>query len=199
MKKITEIYIEKEYLKSERDEFGNRIKVPTSGKFKRDPIVVGHWRRIGHYVLDYLVIIFLAFILGIVLYIISPQLVENLDKFSLKINLIVFKYDIDLFGYGLLVLYYFVSEILLQRTIGKFATNTIVIDEYGNKPSNKAIFIRSISRLIPFEPLSCLGERGWHDTISKTFVVSVDEAKELKRLLNDEQANYVSDSLELLD
>ena len=199
MKKITEIYLEKEYLKSERDEFGNRIKVPTTGKFKRDPIVVGHWQRLGHYVLDYLIIIFLAFILGIVLYIISPQLVENLDKFGLKINLIIFDYEIDLFGYGLLVLYYFVSEMLLQRTIGKFATNTIVIDEYGNKPSNKAIFIRSISRLIPFEPLSCLGERGWHDTISKTFVVSVDEAKELKRLLNDEQANYVSDSLELLD
>lgn len=199
MKKITEIYIEKEYLKSERDAFGNRIKVPTIGKFKRDPIVVGHWRRLGHYLIDYVVVLLIAVVIGIVLYLISPQLVDKLDNYNLKIDLMAFTYEIDFIGYGLLLLYYFVSEVLLQRTIGKFATQTIVIDEYGNKPSKKAIFIRSISRLIPLEPLSCLGERGWHDTISKTFVVHVSEAKELKRLLNGENEIYISDSVELLD
>ena len=56
------------------------------------------------------------------------------------------------------------------KSIGKFATQTRVIDEYGNKPQLNKIISRSFLRLIPFEAFSCMGEnsRGWHDKWSDT-------------------------------
>ena len=56
----------------------------------------------------------------------------------------------------------------------------------GSKPSGKVIFRRTISRLIPFEFFTFLGanSRGWHDTISGTYVVNKHEFLEKKKLLN---------------
>jgi hypothetical protein len=44
----------------------------------------------------------------------------------------------------------------------------------------KQFFIRSISRASPFEPLSCFGTLGWHDTASDTFVIRKKDLEELK-------------------
>lgn len=57
------------------------------------------------------------------------------------------------------------------RTLGKIATGTQAIREDGEKLTFTNAFLRSLSRLIPFEPLSGLGYRPWHDTITKTIVV----------------------------
>ena len=65
------------------------------------------------------------------------------------------------------VIYYTLFESLTQKTPGKFFTNTIVINEYGQKPDFSNILGRSIIRLIPFEALSFLTTgRGWHDLCS---------------------------------
>ncbi|WPO80572.1 RDD family protein [Flavobacterium sp. KACC 22761] len=76
--------------------------------------------------------------------------------------------------------YYLVFESLFGRTIGKFITGSIVVNENGLKPSFSAICIRTLCRLIPFDQLSFLSksERIWHDALSKTFVV---EKKDLER------------------
>jgi hypothetical protein len=58
-----------------------------------------------------------------------------------------------------------------------------VVDEYGEKPSLSQILGRSFARAIPFEVFSCLGERGWHDTMSNTYLIKDDHLKELKALL----------------
>ena len=71
-------------------------------------------------------------------------------------------------------LYYFIFELAFSRTPGKILTGTKVIDENEKKPSFKTILIRSVCRLIPFDNFSFLvAERGWHDSISKTDVISV--------------------------
>lgn len=82
------------------------------------------------------------------------------------------------------LLYYNFFEIVTARTIGKYVTQTIVVDENGEKPNHETILIRSLCRLIPFNALSFLGisGRGWHDTISKTFVVNKNQLEEKKRL-----------------
>ena len=69
--------------------------------------------------------------------------------------------------------YYVVFEGLFSRTIGKFVTGTIVVDDSGFPPSFLQILGRSLARMIPFDPLSFLGAgtRGWHDTLSGTNVV----------------------------
>lgn len=57
------------------------------------------------------------------------------------------------------------------RTLGKMATGTHAVREDGEKLTITNAFFRSLSRLIPFEPLSALGYRPWHDSITKTLVV----------------------------
>lgn len=87
------------------------------------------------------------------------------------------------------VIYYFIFEKLNQRTFGKYLTKTVVVDIYGNPPTTNQIFQRSFARIIPFDALSFLGKdaRGWHDTMSNTYVVYVDKLMEDKsNLLNIE-------------
>lgn len=69
--------------------------------------------------------------------------------------------------------YYNVFEIFSARTVGKLVTQTIVVDENGEKPNHETIMVRSLCRLIPFNALSIIGfpARTWHDSISKTYVV----------------------------
>ena len=97
------------------------------------------------------------------------------------------------------VAYYFICERTMQRTLGKFATNSVVINEYGEAPELGSLVGRSFSRLVPFEALSCLSDRGWHDRWSKTYVVTTEERDILKRLLNEQQGYFVSDNPDLLD
>jgi uncharacterized RDD family membrane protein YckC len=80
-------------------------------------------------------------------------------------------------------LYYFLFEHFFQKTPGKFLTKTIVIDVYGKKPETRTLILRSLIRMVPFEPFSCLSDRGWHDRWSETWVVLDEEAEKLKELL----------------
>jgi uncharacterized RDD family membrane protein YckC len=73
-------------------------------------------------------------------------------------------------------LYYILFEGLWGQSIGKMITRTKVVDKQGNKPGLGAVVIRAVCRLIPFEPFSFFGKskRGWHDTLSDTYVVKID-------------------------
>jgi uncharacterized RDD family membrane protein YckC len=68
--------------------------------------------------------------------------------------------------------YYILTEILFQKTLGKFLTKTKVVSLTGSKPSAIQIVFRTLSRSIPFEYLSyLLTVEGIHDRLSKTRVV----------------------------
>jgi uncharacterized RDD family membrane protein YckC len=77
--------------------------------------------------------------------------------------------------YGVVIIarlvYYFTMESIWSATPGKMLTNTRITNEYGDKVSIKAIFARTLSRFIPFDGLSFFGNRGWHDSISNTYVL----------------------------
>ncbi|WP_178986089.1 RDD family protein [Winogradskyella helgolandensis] len=79
--------------------------------------------------------------------------------------------------YLFIVLYYFVMEKYTFKTFGKFFTKTIVVSIDGSEPTTKQILQRSLSRCIPFDALSFLGTigKGWHDSLSNTYVVKEDE------------------------
>jgi uncharacterized RDD family membrane protein YckC len=71
--------------------------------------------------------------------------------------------------------YPLVMESLTGRTIGKYITKTKVVDFEGNIPKWRSIFVRTIARFIPFDFVSfCFRDNpvGWHDKLSKTYVVS---------------------------
>ncbi len=75
-----------------------------------------------------------------------------------------------------LFLYYFVVELLGLQTVGKWVTGSRV--HFGQNRL-KAILIRTLSRFIPFNAISHLGKTGWHDQVSNTTVIRVDEQRDL--------------------
>ena len=114
-------------------------------------------RRLSNHVIDLVVsyIMLMAFIL-LSTYLKAPALA-------------VLGYIIYLVGY------YFICEAIWGKTLGKLITKTKVVDRDGRKPSPLRIFGRSCARWIPFNELSFLVGSfpvGWHDSLSKTFVVS---------------------------
>jgi uncharacterized RDD family membrane protein YckC len=68
-------------------------------------------------------------------------------------------------------------ELYFSRTFGKYFTKTVVIKHNGSKPKVKSIVIRTLVRMIPIEAFSFLSgnSRGWHDTLSVTYVVNKHE------------------------
>ncbi|KGO89705.1 RDD family protein [Flavobacterium suncheonense] len=87
------------------------------------------------------------------------------------------------FGAVVTLIYYALFEAFLSRTIAKYITKTVVVMADGSKPDSGTIIKRTFCRLIPFNAFSFLGDgRGWHDTISDTYVVQKDLFEEKKRL-----------------
>ncbi|MFY0482336.1 RDD family protein [Flavobacterium sp. PLA-1-15] len=77
--------------------------------------------------------------------------------------------------YFLIVIIYFIFfETLTSRSLAKYITGTIVVFEDGSRPDFGTITKRTLCRFIPFDALSFFASdaRGWHDSISDTYVVS---------------------------
>ncbi len=84
--------------------------------------------------------------------------------------------DDGLGGY-LLMLVIFVSYYTLfekftnGKTPGKFLTGTRAVRSDGSPLTLNNALLRSVSRMVPFEPLSALGGCPWHDNWSNTKVI----------------------------
>jgi uncharacterized RDD family membrane protein YckC len=79
--------------------------------------------------------------------------------------------------------YYSVFEIVFTRTISKYFTKTVVVLRDGSKPKLIDILGRTLVRIIPFEYFTFLRGRkpGWHDELSKTFVVNIEKLENTKK------------------
>lgn len=140
--------------------------------------------RFGNYLIDSLTIMALTMILTMVVILLldvvgidSQPMMTTFDGMN--------RLEEHLFGLIITIPYYIIIETMTARTIGKYLTGTIVVDNEGNKPSMETLVKRSFCRAIPFNALSFLGEksRGWHDSISETYVVN-------KKELEIEKQNY---------
>lgn len=128
-------------------------------------------QRFLNYLIDTLMQLILMIVLAMISFVIGDligtkkpiEFVAKLDQNRLALYTVT---------YTITLVYYNVLEIFTARTIGKLITQTMVVNEWGEKPSHENILIRSLCRLIPFNPISVLLlGRGWHDSISKTYVV----------------------------
>jgi uncharacterized RDD family membrane protein YckC len=89
------------------------------------------------------------------------------------------------FGLVILFFYYLTTEMYFSRTFGKYFTKTLVVKHDGSRPNMKSIIIRTLSRLIPLESFSFLtAVRGWHDTLSVTYVVKKHDFLAKKKLFD---------------
>ena len=144
-----------------------------------EDLLASHSQRFLNLLMDYIAQLFLF----IIAFSIVSVIAETNGNKDFMVNFI--KNDIAQYTFVtcIALFYYNFFEIFFARTVGKFITQTIVVDENGEKPNHETILVRTLCRLIPFEILSFLGmpARGWHDRISKTYVVNKNLLEEKKK------------------
>jgi RDD family len=69
------------------------------------------------------------------------------------------------------MLYYIIYEAVFGATPAKFLTETRVTNNEGGRNKFPAILVRTVSRIIPFEPFSFFWNAKWHDSLSNSFVL----------------------------
>ena len=148
-------------------------------------IIANKGLRFANYIVDYIVILLISALLMAIAWLVSDILGFDIEPFFLAIENMN-KIEEYLFGLLITIPYYIFMETISARTIGKYITGTIVVDNEGNIPATEIFIKRSFCRAIPFNALSFLGEksRGWHDSITETYVVK-------KKELQLEKQNYI--------
>lgn len=147
-----------------------------------DKLLASSGARFLNYILDllffFIVFMMIIFFLGILIGLGFTDLgiwMDNLGDFGWNIIAIVIS-----------LTYYLVMEGLFARSIAKFITGTVVVNENGQKPDFATIFKRSLCRFIPFDALTFLGgSRGWHDSLSHTYVVNKKALEEEMRMFQE--------------
>jgi uncharacterized RDD family membrane protein YckC len=130
----------------------------------------GKEKRLANYLLDTFCVLILGFLFiaywGFLMSIFFPN---SRILYSLDNTFIVY-----LLFYFVMMIYYSTIEAITGRTIAKYITKTKVVNEEGKKPGYGTILIRTLCRLIPFDPLSFLlsDDSGWHDKLSQTKVIN---------------------------
>src|SRR5690606_30862015 len=136
-------------------------------------ILASKEKRFLNYIIDFVIQIVIGIAIGIIIGVISA-LTDSYGVYSLFIETEsrLMEY---IFGIIITLIYYNIIETATSRSIGKYITKTKVVMVDGSKPKFDEILIRTLCRLIPFNALSFLGDlgKGWHDTLSKTYVVDV--------------------------
>lgn len=142
-------------------------------------------KRFLNYIIDraafYGFLLFLFSIIGVVLVFIDPEntFFEDFENISTLEDVVV-----TTLSY---IFFMFLVEVLTKgRSVGKYITGTMVVNEYGEKPSGNTFLKRNLCRLVPFNGLSFLMyERGWHDSLSYTYVVNKKQFEEAIIQLNE--------------
>jgi uncharacterized RDD family membrane protein YckC len=126
----------------------------------QDAELAGHGQRFGTFLIDGVVRSFLASLAG-------RALASSIDP-----GLAGFAHS-WVVATALSTLYFVSLEFASGRTLGKLVMGTRVIAATGGAPTFAQLLGRSLSRFVPFEPFSFLGEQpiGWHDKWSRTRVV----------------------------
>jgi len=70
-----------------------------------------------------------------------------------------------------LVYYTFCEKVFRGYTLGKLITGSRAVRQDGGELTFRDAFLRSASRLVPFEAFSGLGGNPWHDKWTKTMVI----------------------------
>jgi len=133
-------------------------------------------QRFLNYLVDALIMQYgLSFLTGIIVakivMAISPE--TAFDLFVTRSNSMDVLIGFYLVGILNYLLYYTICEKAFKgKTLGKLITGTKALRENGEELRFKDAFLRSLSRLVPFEPLSIwFGNGLWHDGWTKTAVI----------------------------
>jgi uncharacterized RDD family membrane protein YckC len=145
-----------------------------ASEFELNLVQAGTGKRFVNYLIDLIVFYVLCFIIVLMAAAANPESIQSLDQegdagSSLALNLLFIL---------LFVLYItFMEGFCKGRTIGKMITGTKAVNEAdGSNVSLKTALLRTLCRLVPFEPFSAFGTP-WHDSWTKTLVIDVRQSQ----------------------
>lgn len=123
-----------------------------------------NWKRFAHLCIDTFICVF---IFSPYLFM-FPDLLHNLE------NQIGEYFTLYVFLFVTRLIYYPLTEIILQASPAKLLTGSRIVTDEGTIPGKATIFKRTLLRFIPLEPFSFfeLNTKGWHDRFSRTQVVN---------------------------
>lgn len=180
VKKITELTRDFARYQFYTDENGVRYRAPVELTVYREVQSASHNQRTINLLVDSSIILFIAYLISQILSILSPFFNLNYNQSSSLILLI----PIVFFAY------YYLFEFYQQQTVGKFLTQTILIDQYANRPTKKQILWRTFYRIPAFRLIHYYFNEymqgtkfchGYHDRKTTTWVVPLQELNELKK------------------
>jgi uncharacterized RDD family membrane protein YckC len=153
--------------------------LPSQDLFTEEDLYTYELASIGQRFLNFLIdaIIIqwgLAYATGIVLgYVLVSFFPETAYAFFIEKSqstVLLISYAIGIVNY--LIYYSFCESIFNGVTLGKLITGTKAVCINGEKIRFKTALLRSLSRIVPFEPFSIwFGEGIWHDKWTNTMVV----------------------------
>lgn len=121
-------------------------------------------QRFGNYVLDFIFAFVPIMIIFFMLGFMAPSFFANGGPGSGLFTQVV--------AYALYVTYFALFEGLNNgRTIGKMITGTQAVTINGEQLTMQKAWLRALSRIVPFEPFSGLGDAPWHDKWTQTTVI----------------------------
>lgn len=142
-------------------------------------------KRLANFLIDRVVFMGLALIVGVLLGVFYPESVSVLENVNQLVDILV-----TYFFYALYMSFFEAGT--KGRSIGKFITGTKAVNEDGTDISVGTAFLRSFCRF-PIEQLSGLGSTcyPWHDQWSNTYVIDLKRSKLPSSSLhfNDENSN----------
>ena len=98
-----------------------------------------------------------------------PEYMLRISYDESRIDLIVIGYALAIVNY--LIYYTFCEKVFRGYTLGKLLSGTRAMRTDGAELTWRNAFLRSLSRLVPFEPFSALTQDPWHDRWTDTMVV----------------------------
>lgn len=153
--------------------------VPTETVYQQteSPFGVTEFASTGQRLVNYLIdlVIFYIIMLGLgAVFGIIFALTGNIQQLQTTHTFTGNKLTDYLMSYIIYALFYTFSEGASRgRSIGKLITRTKAVKEDESEISWKNALVRSLCRIIPFEPFSAFGGSPWHDQWSHTKVIKV--------------------------
>lgn len=124
-------------------------------------------QRIANYLIDLVAFYLLVSLAGIFIGLYYVSTGETLNQESGGFVAVTY-----LVSFALFFIYYTLFEGSKGKTLGKLITKTKVVQEDGEPMTYGKAFLRTLSRLVPFEAFSVFfGIKMWHDSWTKTMVV----------------------------
>lgn len=129
--------------------------------------------RFANYIIDILAFYALAFVIGLIYGAVLLSGATSMDGTELdEGNVGTATLMIYVITFAVLIAYYTIMEATTNgRTIGKFVTGTQALQKDGSRITWQKALVRSLVRLVPFEPLVALFSEPWHDSWTNTVVV----------------------------